>query len=236
HRQHLGVELQGAVHVHLVAQDLQHVQHVGHVRLDHRLFRTRGHDQQLSLGLRAQPAAAQPIQHCGLPRIGISWPARRNLREGAGRGKPASRPRGGGCAVEACIYLTGRPPRRDGPSRLAASPCPRAGATPGRNPMGTSFLSAEEFDEQAHRLYESGEYDDALGVLHDGLRQHPDSVLLHVGLGYVRIAREEYVWARDSFATALELDSEYEDAWVGLGETLLKFGRVDEALRSFATV
>jgi Flp pilus assembly protein TadD len=102
--------------------------------------------------------------------------------------------------------------------------------------MGPSFLSAEEFDEQAHRLYESGEYDEALEVLRDGLRQHPDSVLLHVGLGYVRIAREEYAWARISFETALELDPEYEDAWVGLGETLLKFGRVDEALRCFATV
>ncbi|HYJ81113.1 MAG TPA: tetratricopeptide repeat protein, partial [Longimicrobiaceae bacterium] len=102
--------------------------------------------------------------------------------------------------------------------------------------MGTSFLGAEEFDEQAHRLYESGDYEDALGVLRDGLRQHPDSVLLHVGLGYVRIAREEYAWARSSFQTALEHDPEYEDAWVGLGETLLKFGRVDEALRCFTTV
>ena len=102
--------------------------------------------------------------------------------------------------------------------------------------MGTSFLSSEEFDEQAHRLYEAGDYDEALEVLREGLRQHPDSVLLHVGLGYVRIAREEYAWARQSFEQALELDPEYEDAWVGLGETLLKFGRVDEALRSFATV
>jgi len=102
--------------------------------------------------------------------------------------------------------------------------------------MGTSFLSAEEFDEQAHRLYEAGDYDEALEVLREGLRHHPDSVLLHVGLGYVRIAREEYAWARISFETALELDPEYEDAWVGLGETLLKFGRVDEALRCFTTV
>ncbi|HSU13631.1 tetratricopeptide repeat protein [Longimicrobium sp.] len=102
--------------------------------------------------------------------------------------------------------------------------------------MGTSFLSAEEFDEQAHRLYESGEYDDALDVLRDGLRHHPDSALLHVGLGYVRIAREEYAWARLSFEEALDLDPEYEDAWVGLGETLLKFGRVDEALKCFSTV
>ena len=102
--------------------------------------------------------------------------------------------------------------------------------------MGTSFLSSEEFDEQAHRLYEAGDYDEALEVLREGLRQHPDSVLLHVGLGYVRIAREEYAWARSAFEQALELDPEYEDAWVGLGETLLKFGRVEEALRCFATV
>jgi len=102
--------------------------------------------------------------------------------------------------------------------------------------MGTSFLSAEEFDEQAHRFYESGEYDDALEILRDGLQHHPDSALLHVGLGYVRIAREEYAWARVSFETALDLDPEYEDAWVGLGETLLKFGRVDEALKCFSTV
>jgi len=102
--------------------------------------------------------------------------------------------------------------------------------------MGPSFLSAEEFDERAHRLYEAGDYDDALDVLREGLRHHSDSVLLHVGMGYVRIAREEYAWARISFETALESDPEYEDAWVGLGESLLKFGRVDEALKCFATV
>jgi Flp pilus assembly protein TadD len=102
--------------------------------------------------------------------------------------------------------------------------------------MGTSFLSAEEFDEQAHRLYESGDYDEALDILREGLQHHPGSALLHVGLGYVRIAREEYAWARQSFEEALDLDPEYEDAWVGLGETLLKFGRVDEALKCFSTV
>lgn len=102
--------------------------------------------------------------------------------------------------------------------------------------MGTSFLSSEEFDERAHRLYESGDYDEALEVLREGLRHHPDSALLHVGMGYVRIAREEYAWARRSFEDALRADEEYEDAWVGLGETLLKFGQVDAALGSFARV
>jgi tetratricopeptide (TPR) repeat protein len=55
-------------------------------------------------------------------------------------------------------------------------------------------------------------------------------------MGYVRIAREEYAWARQCFARALDLDAEYEDAWVGLGETLLKFGDLEGALRAFATV
>src|SRR5687767_16029574 len=102
--------------------------------------------------------------------------------------------------------------------------------------MGTQFLSSEEYDELAHRHYDAGEYDDALQVLHEGLSQYPDSVLLQVGLGYTRMAREEYVWARRCFERALELDPDYEDAWVGLGETLLKFGRVDDALRCFGHI
>lgn len=102
--------------------------------------------------------------------------------------------------------------------------------------MGTSFLSSEEYDELAHKHYDAGDYDEALGVLREGISQYPDSVLLHVGLGYTRIAREEYAWARGCFERALEIEPEYEDAWVGLGETLLKFGRVDEALACFARI
>lgn len=102
--------------------------------------------------------------------------------------------------------------------------------------MGTSFLSSEEYDELAHKHYDAGEYDEALVVLREGLAQYPDSVLLHVGMGYTRVAREEYAWARQCFERALELDPEYEDAWVGLGETLLKFGKVDEALKCFGQI
>ncbi|HET6230239.1 MAG TPA: tetratricopeptide repeat protein [Longimicrobiaceae bacterium] len=102
--------------------------------------------------------------------------------------------------------------------------------------MASPFLSSEEYDEQAHRFYDAGDYDAALEVLREGLAHHPESVLLHVGVGYVRMAREEYAWARGSFRRALDLDDDYEDAWVGLGETLLKFGQVDEAVRCFARV
>lgn len=102
--------------------------------------------------------------------------------------------------------------------------------------MENSFLSAEEFDEHAHRLYDAGEYDQALEVLREGLRWHPESAELHVGVGYVRMAREEYAWARHAFEAAIDADEEHEEAWVGLGETLLKFGERDAALGCFARV
>lgn len=102
--------------------------------------------------------------------------------------------------------------------------------------MEIPFLSSEEFDERAHRLHDAGEYDAALDLLREGLRAYPDAVELHIGLGYVRVAREEFAWARLAFEEALLRDSEHEDAWVGLGETLLKFGRYDQALECFSRV
>jgi Flp pilus assembly protein TadD len=102
--------------------------------------------------------------------------------------------------------------------------------------MGTQYLSSEEYDEVAHRHYDAGDYDEALAVLREGLVHHPESVLLQVGMGYTRVAREEYAWARRAFERALEMDGEYEDAWVGLGESLLKFGEVEEALEAFAEI
>lgn len=102
--------------------------------------------------------------------------------------------------------------------------------------MTFSFLSPEEFDERAHLLYEAGDFEGALQLLHEGLGRYPVSADLHVGVGYVRLALEEYAWAHRSFRRALELDPTHEDGWVGTGETLLKFGRVPEALLCFARV
>ena len=69
--------------------------------------------------------------------------------------------------------------------------------------MPTPFLSSEEYDERAHQLYNEGQYDEALGVLREGLALYPSSVELHVGVGYARLAREEYAWARRAFEEAL---------------------------------
>jgi Flp pilus assembly protein TadD len=102
--------------------------------------------------------------------------------------------------------------------------------------MAERFLSSEEYDEQAHKLYNDGDYDGALEMLREGLSLYPSAVELYVGLGYARLAREEYAWARQAFERALVLDPAHEDALVGLGETLLRFGEKSRALSLFMQV
>ncbi|HEY5063111.1 MAG TPA: tetratricopeptide repeat protein, partial [Gemmatimonadaceae bacterium] len=99
--------------------------------------------------------------------------------------------------------------------------------------MATPFLSSEEYDERAHQLYNDGQYDDALTILREGLTLYPNSVELHVGIGYAQLAREEYAWARRSFEQALVLEPEHEDGLAGLGETMLKLGQDEAAMRCF---
>lgn len=102
--------------------------------------------------------------------------------------------------------------------------------------MATPFLTSDEYDDRAHRLYDDGDYDAALRTLQDGLGLYPHSVELYVGLGFTRLARDEFAWAKHAFETALVLDPESEDAMVGLAETLLLFGRRDEGLALFRRV
>lgn len=102
--------------------------------------------------------------------------------------------------------------------------------------MPDGFLTSEEYDEQAHRLYDDGDYDGALEMLKEGLSLYPHAVELCVGLGYARLAREEYAWARRAFERAMVLDPGHEDALVGMGETLLRLGQRADALRLFRRV
>ncbi len=102
--------------------------------------------------------------------------------------------------------------------------------------MTSPFLSSEEYDERAHQLYNEGNYDDALDTLREGLGLYPNAVELHVGVGYARVARDEFAWARRSFEEALVLDPDHEDALAGLGETLLKFGQTSGAVKAFRRI
>jgi len=98
------------------------------------------------------------------------------------------------------------------------------------------FLSSEEYDEKAHRLYSDGDFDGALEMLQEGLSLYPSAVELYVGLGYARLAREEFAWAKKAFQHALALDPAHEDALVGLGEVLLRIGDRGRALACFKEV
>lgn len=102
--------------------------------------------------------------------------------------------------------------------------------------MSSPFLSSEEYDERAHALYNEGRYDEALELLRDGLNRYPEAVELHVGMGYARMARDEFAWARRSFAQALLLDAEHEDALAGMGELYLMLGRTEEAMEAFEQI
>lgn len=99
--------------------------------------------------------------------------------------------------------------------------------------MTEQFRSSDDYDEQAHQLYNEGRYDDALTLLREGLQLHPQSVDLHVGVGYAQLAREEYAWARQAFELALVLDPEHEDALAGIGEVRLVLGQVPHAIAAF---
>jgi tetratricopeptide (TPR) repeat protein len=102
--------------------------------------------------------------------------------------------------------------------------------------MTDPFLSSDEYDDRAHQLYNEGQYDEAVELLRAGIRLYPDVVELQVGMGYARLAREEYAWARRAFEVALVGDPEHEEALAGLGESLLKLGQRGAALGCFDRV
>jgi Tfp pilus assembly protein PilF len=102
--------------------------------------------------------------------------------------------------------------------------------------MSDKFLGSDEYDERAHQLYNEGQYDEAIDTLRDGLALYPHAVELHVGMGYARLAREEFAWARRAFEQARGLDPDHEDVLAGLGEVLLKFGERAAALACFERV
>ncbi len=102
--------------------------------------------------------------------------------------------------------------------------------------MSEAFLSSDDFDEQAHQLYNEGRYDDALAILREGVTLYPHSIELHVGMAYAYLAREDYAWARRSFEHALALDPDHEDGLAGVGETRLKLGDQEGAKRAFERI
>jgi tetratricopeptide (TPR) repeat protein len=98
------------------------------------------------------------------------------------------------------------------------------------------YWSADEYDQQAQRLYEVGDYDGALELLRRGTTLYPEAVELTVSIGYTQLAREEFLWAKHSFGRALAAEPDHEDALVGLGESRLKLGERARGLGCFERV
>src|SRR5882762_3357634 len=96
--------------------------------------------------------------------------------------------------------------------------------------MSDPFLSSDEYDERAHQQYNEGQYDDAIDTLREGLALYPHAVELHVGMGYARLAREEFAWARRSFEEARGLD---HDLMLQIGRALFRESALDQARRFF---
>ncbi|MDH3298319.1 MAG: hypothetical protein OEM96_08605 [Gemmatimonadota bacterium] len=102
--------------------------------------------------------------------------------------------------------------------------------------MNSEFWGPEEYDGQAQRRYEAGEYDAALEILREGSSLYPSAVELRVSLGYTQMAREEFVRARRAFAEALALEPDHEDGLVGIGESHLRLGERARGLAVFERV
>jgi len=98
------------------------------------------------------------------------------------------------------------------------------------------YWNGDQFDAEAQRLYEAGDYDQALELLKRALAIFPESTELLVSMGYTRLAREEFAWARAAFDRALRLEPEHEEAIAGVGEALLRLGERVNAFRAFETL
>ena len=107
---------------------------------------------------------------------------------------------------------------------------------PEKRRISDPFLSSDDYAEKAHRYYTDGQYDDAIDVILEALETFPLAAELHIGLGYARLARDEFAWARYAFNEALALEPTNEDGLAGLGEVLLKFGQRKAAFRCFDSI
>jgi len=102
--------------------------------------------------------------------------------------------------------------------------------------MSRDHWGSQEYDAEAQRLYDEGRYRAALTLLSEAVERHPGSAALRVSLGYTYLARESFAWARVEFERALEIEPDHEEALVGLGDALLKFGERARALLAFERV
>ena len=95
------------------------------------------------------------------------------------------------------------------------------------DPDGRGFVNL------AAAYRKSGDLDEALRILRDGLRRHPELVSGHVVAGWVQSDQGNVSEAEAAFRKALEIDPENISALRGLGEVLSESGDAEGALKTF---
>lgn len=89
---------------------------------------------------------------------------------------------------------------------------------------------------QAERLDARGELAAAAALLERAAPHYPDDFLLHLRLAYAQFRLARYHQALEAYRRAFALSAGQRDAALGLGFTLAKLGRCDEAVRQFEAV
>ncbi len=98
--------------------------------------------------------------------------------------------------------------------------------------MTAQFFSSEEYDRQASELLEAGDPAGAAAMLREGLGIFPSTPELRLNLGQAYLQMEEWALASREFLSALTLAPADVDANRGLAVSLLRLGRIEEALEA----
>ncbi|HEY2178968.1 MAG TPA: tetratricopeptide repeat protein [Caulobacteraceae bacterium] len=76
------------------------------------------------------------------------------------------------------------------------------------------------FQQLGDALGELGRFDEAAEVFEAGLAEAPDAIILHIGLGYIHLRRNDRAAARHQFETARTAAPQRRDAAVGLARVM----------------
>ena len=84
-----------------------------------------------------------------------------------------------------------------------------------------------------NQLINSGQYDDAIQQSEEYTRQYPESYLGWNELGWAYLKSDRLEEAKASFDKAIELNNQWDNAYVGLGAFYRKLDRLDEARENY---
>ena len=88
--------------------------------------------------------------------------------------------------------------------------------------------------EAGERASQAGNLDEALAAYRQAVADEPGSALAHTRLGGILLLKQQYAGAIGSFKTAIGLDSDNADAFIGLGIAFLHQGEYGLARAALA--